>query len=413
MADQFEIGWAEGPSAQIDLFSPGEGRKAYEYQLKYTPAFRSVFRRTLQPYLVAENELELTQNEMEKLVKVLGARAKVAEAEDSIDPDLTEGQPKKAPTLRLVKSEVLRQMEVLGERLLDLIIPPYLKSELRSPGLFLELGLDERLMSFPWELMFDGDDFLCTKQAMGRFVNGEKIIQSQQRPGARFGKALDAITILLICVPKPNVLGDRLPYEYLPEAEAERDEIIRVADEIPNVNVDLVDEPIWVNVVGKLKKGNFQIVHFCGHAHFDSDDPNNSSLVLLDRNMSAIDVRKYCGQQPSVLYFVNACETAATSAASKANKSEGLATGNRFDLLTLARAFMESDAYTLGSRWKINDKAARAFAKTFYGELLRDGQAVGHAIRNARAACRGEDEFAWASYVYYGDPRICFRRLSR
>ena len=247
---------------------------------------------------------------------------------------------------------------------------------------------------------------------MERFVNGKKVIQSQQRPGARFGKRLETITILLICVPKPrHVRGDGTPYDDLPEAEAEGKEVIEVANEISDVNVDLVEEPIWTNVVDKLKKGDFQIVHFCGYAHFDSEDLNKSGLVLLDRDMSAIDVRKYFGRQPPVLYFINACETAVTAAASAADKGEDQTARNRFDLLSLARAFMESDAYTLGSRWKINDKAARAFARTFYSDLLRGGQAVGHAIRNARAACRGEDEFAWASYVYYGDPRICFRRL--
>jgi len=402
MAKPFQIGWASGPTAQIDLYSPGKDAKEYEYQLKYTPSFRSIFRRSAEPQIVSAGELDNVKEAMDRLVKVLGGRAKGGAAAALEDPPAAEAEPApEPPLLALADSETVHAMKRLGETLLDLIIPPYLQTDLRSHGLFLEMGLDEILMPFPWELMFDGDEFLCLKQAMGRFVNGRKVVAAQQRPTDRWGEGLDKLSILLISVPKPAPRADGTVFDALPEAQEETERIIDTVAKIPGVEVDLLEEPTWRNVAAKLKSRDFQIVHFNGHAHFDPQDQNRSGLVLLDRDMAAPEVRKYFGRRPSVLYFINACETSATDPA--VNSS------NRFDMLGLARAFMEADAYSLGSRWRIDDKAACTFAETFYEQFLK-GAPIGEAIKSARQECRGLDEFAWASYVYYGDPRICFVR---
>jgi CHAT domain-containing protein len=84
----------------------------------------------------------------------------------------------------------------------------------------------------------------------------------------------------------------------------------------------------------------------------------------------------------------------------------------RYDIFGLARAFLETGAFLLGNRWKVGDAAAAAFAKAIYTELL-DGRPLGRAVRDARKACRRESpkDFSWASYTFYGDPRLCFRQL--
>jgi hypothetical protein len=65
-------------------------------------------------------------------------------------------------------------------------------------------------------------------------------------------------------------------------------------------------------------------------------------------------------------------------------------------------------------RWKINDGAAATFAESFYRKLLTEEQPLGLVIRDARIGCKArmpEDDFSWASYIYYGDPRLYFRKL--
>ena len=62
----------------------------------------------------------------------------------------------------------------------------------------------------------------------------------------------------------------------------------------------------------------------------------------------------------------------------------------------------------------VGDAAAAAFADTFYRKLLLEGQPLGQVIRDARKDCKTQMpdyDFSWASYIFYGDPRLCFRRL--
>jgi CHAT domain-containing protein len=166
-------------------------------------------------------------------------------------------------------------------------------------------------------------------------------------------------------------------------------------------------EATYDNVWKALREGPYQIVHFNGHAKFDENNPHASALVLYDRNMTTKAVQTYVAKSPPILCFVNACETAKI-AVSKGWK-------DRYNIFGLARAFLETGAYLLGSRWKVNDKAAAGFAKKFYLSLLKEGEPLGKAILEARKACKQEsplDELAWANYTLYGDPRVCFRKIA-
>jgi CHAT domain-containing protein len=76
---------------------------------------------------------------------------------------------------------------------------------------------------------------------------------------------------------------------------------------------------------------------------------------------------------------------------------------------------MEAESYLLGSRWKLSDKAAPVFATSFYKALLEEWKPIGEAVVAARKACRQAsmpDDVGWASYVYYGDPRLGFEPVS-
>jgi len=152
------------------------------------------------------------------------------------------------------------------------------------------------------------------------------------------------------------------------------------------------------------QRPRYHIVHFNGHAYFDNEQPSNSSLVLFDEDMAAGEIFNFFGKRPPVLSFMNGCETAATPAGGQKN---------RYDIFSLARAFLDTGSYLIGNRWRVGDEAATAFAETFYSKLI-EGQPLGKVIRDARIACRKkmpDYDFSWASYIFYGDPRLCFRRL--
>src|SRR5262249_1443383 len=111
------------------------------------------------------------------------------------------------------------------------------------------------------------------------------------------------------------------------------------------------------------------------------------------------------------LCFINGCETARSGEGAAVTASEDLTDLQRsYSFYGLARPFLEAGAYLVGSRWRLDDDAAAQFAKTFYRSLLGQGQPVGKAITQARRVVyeTHRDSFAWASYVFYGDPRVQF-----
>jgi CHAT domain-containing protein len=382
------IDWVAGPSAQVELFSPtmsaaGGGQA---FQMKYTPPFRATIRPPVEELNVGAGELDPIQLALTDLIK---------KAENNA-----------------ADAALLADMQLLGEELLTFLIPRYVQSDLRAGNLFLEIGMDTALLSYPWELMHDGEDFLCLKHSLGRFVNSSSQLPTTlQPPSTLLGSALAKLSVLVISVPAPeprqSAAGAALVYDKLQEAEAETTAIIEclaaVADVEPKVLIG--KEATYHNVFSALKREQFQIIHYNGHAYFNDRKPYLSGLVLHDRDMTTGPLASTIGTKPPVLCFINACETA--------KSVQAASTGNRLDIYGLARGFLDTGAYLLGSRWKINDQTSAEFAKQFYTSLIQDGKSMGKATLEARKACKQAvpaDVFGWASYVYYGDPRICFRR---
>ena len=290
----------------------------------------------------------------------------------------------------------------LGLQLFDIVLPSDVEWELRDAGLFLEFGTDEALQSYPWELLHDGDEFYCLKHFIGRYVNvSEGIAGGAKGPKVSLGP-FNPLRALVVCVDKPPpVNGVALPS--LPSAYQE---MIAVGDTLTLLGVDVVSlgngggthDAVWK----ALSSGVYQIVHFIGHIYVDPDDPGLSGLVLQDKVMTASNVYKFLSKKARpVLCFANGCES-----------SRALADEVSFGKYGLARAILESGAYLLGTRWKVADGPASLFAQAFYQALLKDANPIGQAVTAARLACKKafNDNPAWASYTYYGAPRVCFQR---
>jgi CHAT domain-containing protein len=102
-----------------------------------------------------------------------------------------------------------------------------------------------------------------------------------------------------------------------------------------------------------------------------------------------------------VLCFVNGCES-----------GHSTTWGANYNLYDLARSFLSTGSYLIGSRWKLEDQPAVTMAKELYTSLIKNQEPIGCALRRARIATRlaHPQSFAWVSYVFYGDPRLYFRR---
>jgi CHAT domain-containing protein len=393
------VDWCAGAGAQLEVFSPRPSTATSDYSLKYTPPFRSTIRPPIQELSLGAGELIPINRNLDTIVQT--ARGKTTPA-----PVAAVGHE--------------GSVKVVGGQLFSLIVPSYVELDLREPNLFLEIGVDEALLQYPWELLHDGDNFLCLKHYVGRFVNSNsaQVAPNTRNPLATLKGAVEKVSVLLISVPSPlnrdTSRDANLPPEYKP-LDGAREETIEIGNLLAGISCVEVTplkgpEATYDNVFQALKEKSYHIIHYNGHAYFDDQNPKMSSLVLFDQDMTTGHISKLVGKNPPVLCFVNACETAMVG------KQEAKPNwNNQYNILGLAQSFLSTGAYLLGSRWRLSDPDARKFATGFYTSLLKELNPLGRAVLEARNACKAAapDSFAWASYVFYGDPRVYFRKLSQ
>src|SRR5262249_38900640 len=92
-----------------------------------------------------------------------------------------------------------RDIQRLGELIFSHLLPTSVQQRLAGlPSADLFLRLDDQLVHVPWELAFDGRDFLCTKFRVGRQVI------SHQRPRSDYvalPQRTDPLKMLIITDP--------------------------------------------------------------------------------------------------------------------------------------------------------------------------------------------------------------------
>jgi CHAT domain-containing protein len=384
---RFALDWHSGPTAQIELFD-ANGARSNEteelYNLRFTPPFRATLRVPLERRQLVRAELKPISDDLDRFVAAPGdRRAATADAVSQAPPP------------------EITALERMGRQLYQCTMPRHAQADLRADGLFLEIGVDERLVDLPWELMHDGDDFLCRKHSVGRYVNvSARPIAAQEHEQWQPGSTvIDELSVLIISVPNPQPRADGTRYQPLGFAEAEALAMMETLSGMDGVKPKLLHgRNATRNNVWEALQERHHIVHYTGHAHFDRANPRQSALVLDDQDMSAAPVSSFFGGHPPLLFFMNACETGAAPAWQE-----------QYDFYGLAWAFLETGGYLLGSCWQVKDDVAKDFAVSFYETLLGSGAAIGAAVTRARQAAFRDDDFGWASYVLYGDPRLAFR----
>jgi CHAT domain-containing protein len=329
--------------------------------------------------------------------------------------------------LRQYVKDTRGALRLLGHALYDFAIESPIKEELKSNGLFLEIATDDSLSHLPWELMNDipvdptakkgsrddtqGDGgYYCLKHFVGRFVDTAHTTSPALIDFPwRLAKREDLVVVLIV------VRNAGKGYAPLEGAREELDAIVnalkplRLQDDALKVLYDKQATRLNVtNVLGGEKRKH--IIHFCGHGEFNPNDPSKSRLRLYDgESLGTNEIVRYFGHAKPILCFINACNSAKHGFVSPPSP-ESLLDKDRFNLYGLGKAFLDTGTYLLGANWEIEDRAAKTFARSFYDSLLVKGLALGEAVRSARVACKDLNlsDFAWASYVLYGDPRVQF-----
>lgn len=295
-----------------------------------------------------------------------------------------------------VTPEILNNLKKSGQILFDLLIPAKPREKLNSTtARSLTVYIDDNLVQIPWELLFNGREFLCRRFAMGR------IVRSSQAPAFLPSRALRVpLKVLILADPRGN----------LEASYHEGGEIKNFLDEIRETfRVDFISDPIEVLSVKKILR-DYDIIHYAGHADYDLEKPADSGWLLKDGKLKASDIYAMAGLQPMPsLVFSNACQSGRTG-------EWKIEEGYEQEIFGLANAFLLSGAqHYLGTFWDILDEPSSHFAKRFYSFLAK-GENVGEAVGRARQELievYGEETIVWASYMLYGDPTFEFVSASK
>lgn len=290
--------------------------------------------------------------------------------------------------------DLVRKLAKSGELLWENIFSRQVKDKLKSSQIEnLILSIDEELINIPWELFYDGTNFLCLNFNLGRSVLTKTI---DTPAGYRDFSS----------VPKMLVLAN--PTNDLKSAYVEGVNIKNQFDRKKhNVHIDFKSTYIDRMYV-KKNICDYDIVHFAGHCEYMPDNPKDSGWVLSDGKFSVRDILAM-GSAASLphLVFSNACHSA------EANKNSFYADYQERNY-SLASAFLFAGVrHYIGTVRRIEDPVSLSFSKEFYIQLI-SGKSVGESVKLARVKLMKEYGIAsiyWASYLLYGDPNfILFRR---
>jgi len=276
-----------------------------------------------------------------------------------------------------------------GRALFDQLLTQEVKHAIKNTkATFLLISIDEYLVHIPWELLYDGEEFLCIRFAIGRSVRTK-----QRGVENRCRDISKPIKMLMVADPNGDLSS---AYE---EGLAIRTELdkkqskIKVLSKTGEVYLDFIKKNIR----------DYDIVHFAGHSVYDYENPSESGWVLKDGRFTAKDIVSLgaTAPMPSIV-FSNACQSGKT-------QEWEVKKGLEDEIYGLANAFLLAGVrHYIGTFWKVLDKTCLDFANEFYKDAI-DGLPIGEAIRLSRIRLVnkfGYSSIVWASYMLYGDPSI-------
>ncbi|MDD5116791.1 MAG: CHAT domain-containing protein, partial [Candidatus Omnitrophica bacterium] len=297
-------------------------------------------------------------------------------------------RPIKDPSSR---NEQLKSLQKIGQLFWDHLLSRSIKERLKNnQSCVLTLSLDEELIYLPWELIFDGKDFLCLKFSLGRLVRSRGDSNFLQ-----YRELSDSLKMLVLADPN----GD-LKSAYNEGLNIKNQFIHKTR----KVCVDFKSLRIDRNYVRKYIC-DYDIVHFAGHCEFNKREFQKSGWVLSDGLFKIEDILRM-GQSYSLpaLIFSNACHSAYTHKGLIDSEYQKASYG-------MASAFLYAGVrHYIGAIRKIEDNSSLIFAREFYTRLI-SGVSVGESLRLSKLKVIKEfglQGMHWVSYLLYGYPGFVF-----
>lgn len=257
------------------------------------------------------------------------------------------------------------------------------EAQIQGKGLRLKLRLtDPQLAVLPWEFLFDKSQ-------------GEFVALSSNTPIVRTIDLPRVVQPLRI-TPPLKVLGMVASPDDLPPLNVEREKqrverAIEPLRERGAVEITWLETGTWQELQRMMRKGPWHVFHFVGHGRYDTN-LEEGTLALVGKtgetdNLTATQMGRLLADHPSLrLVLLNACEGAK---------------GGDHDVFsgTAATLIRRGLPAVVAMQYEITDRAAIAFAQTFY-ESVAEGLPLDASVAEARKAV----SFSTTSTVEWGTP---------
>jgi hypothetical protein len=321
-------------------------------------------------------------------------------------------------TLRAPSTEIFVER---GRRAFRTMVHPELRENLlRETPVVLEL--DRTMARVPWELLHQGDAPLGVLRPLARQLR----TAYSPRPS----------DVVVRATWKALVIGN--PDGSLPAAAVEARAVAAALREA-GIEVELrigppdvlglgtdpeIDPADLFETVELLQTGEFDLVHFAGHAFFQPQFPDRSGWVFKDGSLTA-SMLEGVERMPR-LVVANACVSAAVSTTIAGrpapDRNAAIPPSDAGVVASLADEFFRRGvADYIGTAWEVAEQPATLFAEELYKAFFPEkpaartpngpaGTTLGLAVQSARIALFDRrakftaGPTVWAAYQHYGDP---------
>ncbi len=283
---------------------------------------------------------------------------------------------------------LLQELKKICHVLYDRLLTTRVKNQIkRAPCENLVIRLDEPLVFIPWELLFNGENFLCLTFNIGRRVITTQPLSDQAQRQPHF-----PLKMLLLADATGDLPGARKEIQLIREHLDCNREILAVSTKTGEITVDYVTRNIR----------DYDFIHFAGHTDPVENQQSLGGWRLSDGLFSPQEIQKMQGGSAFPLFvFLNSCQSAHIASTNIEDDYEQKCFG-------LVEAFLTAGIrHYVGTLWEIPDSVGLIIATEFYQHIQR-GAAIGEALRQARLKAMkefGEENIVWAGYVLYGDPK--------
>lgn len=300
--------------------------------------------------------------------------------------------------LALRAQDAKKLVQQLGQQLYAAFVGPAGDKVLRAiPPTAMLLNVDETLLNLPWEVIAMSADPISQETPFGRLVTTRHML----RPGRNPLKEDSVVRILGVANPTLDLAASEAELAALTSLKGEHGPFSL------EVTVLARTDATRERFTRLLAEGDYDIIHFAGHAFLQPDEPGSSALRFADGDLTADEVLRLPWKAPPYFVFNSACESGRAVGGQRLVSTESHSNG-------LAAAFLAAGvAGYAGYFWAVSDVGAGIFAKTFYDSLF-ERENVGVAFMTARQRTIAElgDGFDLTGYsaILFGDSASSHRR---